>query len=81
MTSYNILRPSFDFQKVVHPKMHIQGMWGSCVSNMVEIVRALFEICSGNDMTSFDLLLTFVALQEGRVPQKAHLGHVRIMCE
>jgi hypothetical protein len=30
-------------------------------------------------MTSYNLLLTSVALQEGHVPQKAHLGHVVIM--
>jgi hypothetical protein len=54
-------------------------MWGSCVCNMVEIRQAVFKICSGNDMTSYNLLLTLVALQEGHAPQKAHLGHVGIV--
>jgi hypothetical protein len=29
-------------------------MWGSCVCTMVEIHWAVFEICSGNDMTRYN---------------------------
>jgi hypothetical protein len=45
-------------------------MWGSCVCNMVEICLAVFEICSGNDMTIYNLLLTFVALQKVMHPKR-----------
>jgi hypothetical protein len=48
--------PSLPFKKVVHPTRHIYGMWGSCMCKMVNIGKALFEICSGNDLTSYNLL-------------------------